>query len=541
MMSEEENNKEKNNDPQILLKNLFAKYSNHPYMLNRLNSHLNNLESILESEHKRHEEKVLRINELMCEQENFYKIFLSKHQYYHMPYNNVFYEYDGQTYKVVKEDHINYHLLSTITDEGKLTVWKHKTKQTLLKKIKERNLFKSIPETYTIQNVLSILSNVFCTKNEAKYFLTVIGDCILKKNNVETNIFFVNQELKKIIMTIDSINYFTTGNTIMNHFVSKYHDSHKLPSYRIMHANNESNVSFDFITEVVSKFGIDFLCVATHYSERYSNSDNYLLTKADANIREVCMFFYNNPISNIIESFVSQCLEKADDTHCLTWKNMHYIWKSYLTNMNVPNVLYSNNLKVMLKEKLPHNELPNGDILFSNVTSKLLPSIANFLSFWEKHIFLCEGEEDDAFDNEYEIDELLTLYRNSCLCLGGQIKDDEMVKIISHYFYPNVEVIDKKYVTNIKCNLWDKQSDIKEMLKHYKELHKEHKEIKDNLLSIDELYEAYKDYIHAKCVVEKNANPIVSKQFFEKFVSFYLMDYLKFDKFITSEWLQKDV
>lgn len=527
-------------DPQILISHLFAKYSNHPYMLNRLNSYLNNLESTLEAEHKRHEEKVLRINELMCEQENFYKIFLSKHQYYYMPHNNIFYEYDGQTYKVVKEDHINYHLLSTITDEGKLTVWKHKTKQTLLKKIKERNLFKSIPETYTIQNVLSILSNVFCTKNEAKYFLTVIGDCILKKNNNESNIFFVNQELKKIIMTIDSINYFTTGNTIMNNFVSKYHETHKLSSYRIMHANNESNVSFDFITEIVSKFGIDFLCVASHYSERYSNSDNYLLTKADANIRDICMFFYNHPISNIIESFVSQCLEKADDNHYLTWKNMHYIWKSYLANMNVPNVLYSNALKSMLKEKtdLQWNELSNGDILFSNVTSKLLPNIANFLSFWEKHVFLCEDE--DGFDNEYEIDELLTLYKNSSL--GGQIKDEEMVKIISHYFYPNVEIIEKKYVTNIKCNLWDKQSDIRDMLKHYKEMHKENnKEIKDNLLSFDELYEAYKDYIHAKSVVEKNANPIVSKQFFEKYVSYYLIHYVKFEKFISSEWLHQEM
>lgn len=530
-MSEEEKN-----DSQVLVNNLFAKYSNNPYMLNRLNAHLNNLENTLEAEHKRHEEKVLRINELICEQENFYKIFLSKHQYYHMPHNNIFYEYDGQTYKVIKEDHINYHLLSTITDEGKLTVWKHKTKQTLLKKIKERNLFKSVPETYTIQNVLSILSNVFCTKNEAKYFLTVIGDCILKKNT-DANIFFVNQELKKIIMTIDSINYFTTGNTIMNHFVSKYHESHKLACYRIIHANNESNVSFDYITEIVSKFGIDFLCVATHYSERYSNSDNYLITKADANIRDICMFFYNNPISNIIESFVSQCLEKADENHFLTWKNMHYIWKCHLTNMNLPNVLYSNNLKAMLKEKLQYNEFPNDGILFLNVTSKLLPNIAKFLAFWEKHISLCDDEQD-GFDNEYEIDELLTLYRNSSL--GGQIKDDEIVKIIAHYFSPNVEIIDNKYVTNIKCNLWDKQSDIKEMLNHYKEMQKEEKETNDNLLSLDELYQSYKAYIDAKSIVEKNANPIVSKQFFEKFVSFHLMDYVKFDKFITSEWLHND-
>ena len=74
---------------------LFEKYKDNPYILQRLQIHLINLPAILEGENKRYEERVSRINELTLEQDNFYKVFLSKHQYFYMPYNNIFYEYDG--------------------------------------------------------------------------------------------------------------------------------------------------------------------------------------------------------------------------------------------------------------------------------------------------------------------------------------------------------------------------------------------------------------------------------------------------------------
>jgi len=119
---------------------LFTKYKDNQYMLQRLQTHLNNLPTMLETENKRYEERVLRINELTMEQDNFYKVFLSKHQYYYMPYNNIFYEYDGKTYKIIKEDDIHHHLLSTITDEGKLMAWKHKTKQNIIRQIKDHCL-----------------------------------------------------------------------------------------------------------------------------------------------------------------------------------------------------------------------------------------------------------------------------------------------------------------------------------------------------------------------------------------------------------------
>ena len=521
----------------INISDLHEKYKDNPYILQRLQMHLINLPVLLETENKLYLERVSRINELTMEQDNFYKVFLSKHQYFYMPYNNIFYEYDGKTYKIVKEDDIHHHLLSTITDEGKLIAWKHKTKQNILKQIKDRSLFKSVPETYTIQNVLGFLNTIFETKTETKYFLTVIGDCILKKNvGPECNLFFINSNIKKLISFIDSITYITTGNSIMNNFISKHHDTHNLLGYRLIKTNDNFNsIATEIIKDVLNKIGIDLLSVAAHYSERYISSDQFLvnLPKEDP-IKEYSLFFSMNQPNKIVDQFISQCIEQVStnttnttNIYNLSWKNMHYIWKLYLSSINVPNMMYSNNLKTLLKTLLSFTENSIHDIVFTNVTSKFLPNVSSFLSFWEKHITITT----EADDEEYEIDEISSLYKQTNKTTVN-ISDKEIIKMIWHYFYPNVEVIDNKYVTNIRCNLWSKHDDIGEMLSFYKQ--QQHSDV--SLISFDELYQNYKSYILAKNTVDKAFHPIVSKHYFEKYLSQYLSEYIKFDKFVSSEW-----
>ena len=109
-----------------------------------------------------------------------------------------------------------------------------------------------------------------------------------------------------------------------------------------------------------------------------------------------------------------------------------------------------------------------------------------------------------------------------------------MIKMICHYFSPQVEVIDNKYITNIKCNLWCKHDDIQHFLVQYKVNIKTSSE---NLISFDDLYQSYKIYFNAKATVDKKTYPIVSKQFFEKFILTELTNYIKFEKFVSSEWL----
>jgi hypothetical protein len=527
---------------------LFEIYKDNPYILQRLQTYLTNLPTILETDNKRYEDRISRINELTLEQDNFYKVFLSKHQYFYMPYNNIFYEYDGKTYKIVKEDDIHHHLLSTITDEGKLMAWKHKTKQNIIKQIKERSLFKSVPETYTIQNVLSFFNTVFETKTETKYFLTVIGDCILKKNIYPgaTLLFFVSSNIKKLASYIDSIAYITTGNSILNNFISKYHDNHELSLYRLIKTNDNFNsIASDLIKDVLNKIGVDLLCVAAHYSERYHNSDQFLINLPQEDpIRKYTMFFSLNTTNKIVDEFVSQCIESVsinENVYNLSWKNIHYIWKLYLSNVNLPNMFYSNNLKTMLKERLSFTEntticvVGSPDVTFTNVTSKFLPNVSSFLSFWEKHIIISSASHKH-YDEEYEIDEIASLYKLTNKT-SVNISDKEMIKMIWHYFYPQVEVIDNKYITNIRCNLWSKHDDIADILNNYK-LQKNILLVDEStLISFDELYQIYKSHIQAIVVVEKSFHPIVSKHFFEKFLSHYLAEYIKFDKFVSSEWL----
>jgi hypothetical protein len=195
---------------------------------------------------------------------------------------------------------------------------------------------------------------------------------------------------------------------------------------------------------------------------------------------------------------------------------------------------YSTQLQTILAGKLEHT-FENSVFNFTHITSKFLPSVSSFLSFWETHMVVTN---DSNIDDEYEIDEISTLYKNSDQN-NSQISDVNMIKMICHYFSPQVEIIDNKYITNVKCNLWSKQDDIDESLNSYKfNLNNAGIHPHLDLISFDDLYQSYKAYFKAKGLVEQKSFPIVSKQFFEKFLLNQLHPYIKFEKFVSSKWLQ---
>ena len=133
----------------------------------------------------------------------------------------------------------------------------------------------------------------------------------------------------------------------------------------------------------------------------------------------------------------------------------------------------------------------------------------------------------------------MTLYKQSDK-KNYQLSDTNMVKMICHYFSPQVEVIDNKYITNIKCDIWSKHDDVNEFLDSYKsQILKNGLDPKIEITSFDDLYHLYKNYFNAKTKVDQKLYLIVSKQFFEKYLSNQLSEYVIFDKFVSSEWLLK--
>lgn len=155
--------------------------------------------------------------------------------------------YHNNTYKIINEDEIEHEIRTTITDQqnAELSTWKYKIKNQIIKKIKERDLLTSIPESETIQCVLNALTPfVFKNKDSAKYFLTVIGDILLKKN---THTYFISTKAKQFISELGEESYalFGTSN-MMNHFKFKFYE-HKYEECRLINIV-DNVISFPFYT-----------------------------------------------------------------------------------------------------------------------------------------------------------------------------------------------------------------------------------------------------------------------------------------------------
>jgi hypothetical protein len=511
------------------VKTLYQKYAENDYMLQRIYNHIvNYLPNTLENEYKNFEQRQNRNSYLTNEQQVFIQVFLSKNQFYYLPSNNFFYEYSGKNYLIVREDDIIHKLLSTISKEQVLLQWKHKTKINIIKQIKERSLFNSIPETDTIQNILNVLyPSIFTSKNAAKYFLTIIGDNILKKN--QNLIFLVTPQMKKLLVELDN-NAFSSigyGNTTFN-FMTKYHENHSYDICRLIKMND--NFSNFVWRDILKKIALDLLCVATHYSKRYENSDNFIETKADEELKTYTNFLKNNNPQKIVDEFANKYIIETSTDIKIEWKNLHFVWKHFLSTSNLPNIIYSNTLKNILKGK--YNFDTNSDS-FVGITSKYLPIHSDFIHFWENTI---TTQQNDIFDNELEIDELCSLFKywtKQTMMSNSNISEENVLKILKHFF-PGIEIVEDKYVLNVNCTIWNKMEDIVNSFIYIKEQIKEQIKIEPNLalISFDDAY----NYYYKFCKIN-DYKFIVSKRYFEKYLYFKLSEYIVYEKFIEVKWI----
>lgn len=603
---------EQTNDYMKIIEDLYTKYKNYPYVLHRLNIHIENLPATLEQEAENYEKRQNRNALLNNEQKTFIQVFLKKHQYFYHATNNTFFEYDNKHYSKIKEDDILYNLLTGISKDDILIQWKYKTKANVIKIIKERNLLKSIPETYTIQRVLKFLSPaIFKTKNETKYFLTILGDNILKKKN--SNIYLTNSATKKLLNEIDNLASIFLGlNNVNGNFITKYHENNEYENYRLI--NTVDAISVEFIQEIVRKLGLDLLCVASHYSTRYSNSDYFLETKIEDELKTRVLFLKMNTPKTIIDAFCEQYIEQLHEVnqliygnvkpqYSITWKNMNFIWKKFISNLGIPNVMFYNTIKNMMKERFEYDE--NEDA-FNNVTSKYLPVVSEFIRFWDDSIVyeanvvidaslqiasqqspLCSpidyymlnnynvsvNEHVDEFTNELEIDEILVLFKHWCKTNISSIStfyETDIIKILRH-FYPHIKITNDKFISFLRCNFWNKNKDIDNSLEKLKTTYK--KQNKDVIIDFSDAYYFYAVYVSnlngkSKGTGETNEGEteynnefeftmddepeslpeqedtmkhiVVNKRYFEEYLKFSLSNYIVFDNFISTEWYSEN-
>lgn len=543
-----------------IIRDLFTKYNDDPYMIDRMNQYICfRLPKLFESFQSQRLSNKTYEEQMQLEQDTFIQSFLKKTQYYYIATSEKFFVYNGLSYSVVSEDDILQDVLSSISKNRLLIPWKKSTKVHIMAKIKGSSLLKTIPNSETIQAVLDVLyPAIFLKKTEAKYFLTVIGDALFK-NRVDL-IHFIDPKSKAFLRELNNLCQIYLGANVTGTFKHKYHEHDYKLSRLIRISDGAGNENI--WRPIIGSYFLDIICVAAHYSIRFSSSDEYISEASNDGVLSQYIFYLRDHETpqKVVSEFLSLYVEKKDG-HMISWKNMLFLWKHFLTKHELPAIIFQNNLKQMLVQLCiskitpsppvynsftnfmsdhDHRE-PNSllDIIknveydesndsFIGLSSKYMPAIQSFLQFWSDTMILSESESD------LELGEIVILFKRFCLqsrIVTNTMSESQMVEMIT-YYYPDIVVEDSKYIHGVMCSSWNKKEDIEDSLEALRTFESENKTYGSHI----SFYEAYQFYCKHKRLTEP-AGMIVSKNYFEKYLIDNLGEYIIDDAMISSYWI----
>lgn len=518
------------------LEKIIQQYKDNDYVYGRLTNYIEHLlPAALNNANEIHKQREERKTQLNADRDEFTTRFLHKNNYFYCSQTEIFLKYDGVHFVVYSEDDIQHQILTTISSEKCLREWKHKVNKNIIKRIKERSPLNAIPESATIQFVINMLCpSVFPTRNHVKYFLTIIGEGVSIKTELKPDnnlTYIMSPNLTEIIREIGNKAYIYCGlPNIVNNIKYKYHD-HTYSDCRLLFIENGNTLPRKKIM-IPPSFGkhiIDLLCVSVHYARRYGTADKYLQQCIEPKLVEHALFLSKNTQESIVNMFVEKSFTLCTSSTINT-KNMFFIWKKFLDEKAVPNIIFYETLKTLLKEKLKYEEATD---CFIGITSIHLPLVVNFMKFWEETMLetddygMCNDGEINANmnDHELEIDEVCCLFKGWS-SVGKNINDALILELIRH-FYPEVVITENKYMYNLKSKLWNKRAEVLASLEQLKLDCK-----KDELLSAVSIYDAYNFYS-----TTNKHNLLASKQYFEKVTTSVLIDHVYLDGgVIMSTW-----
>lgn len=538
------------------VREIYDKYRDDPYMYLKTHNYICiQLPTMLEAIKKTHDERDQRNKQLTADQTQFIQMFLQRHQYFYCQTTEYFFHYDGEQYTVCSEDEILHHILTTITAEyPQLMPRKPQTKVYIMKRIKDCAITHAVPDTSTIQNVLDyIYPSLFKSKAEAKYFLAVVGDNILKKysanGSLPQHIHLINHGMKPFLTNLANYAQIYFGANAVGSFKYKYYE-HDYTNCRLIDTNIAMLRSHSW-EQTIKTNALNLLCVACHYSNRFENADMYLEYFAnDEGVARRALLLKNNTPEYIVDEFISEYItlhprrDSGDDNIIqIAWVNMPYLWRRFLDGRLLPNIILQPTLKKIMIDKLREYYDDTNDT-FYGIYSKYLPVVQKFLQFWNGTITVMTEPDPLA---EYEVDEICQLYKYwvstapSSNSLGGQQPDAtnmmvsihkgktsgtyaltevQILDIIRSYF-PEIEIDEtEKYVYNIRCSLWDKTADIQAALNLLTEEGKTVSIVDASNVDIGEtigVYDAYiwySNYMATAC----RRKLAVSKLYFEKYL-----------------------
>lgn len=474
---------------------LLDDYKDNEVMLKKVEDYIvHQLPTIMRNVNNTHIERENRKNLLEENSADFIVNYVKSCPYYYCSTTEIFFEYKDNHYACIREDSVLCNILNAISSEKTLLPWKYKIKTSIMKRIKDRDLFTSTPNTETIQKVINMFKTYFnMNKETTKYYLCAIGDIMMKKNN---NIYFINNSFKTALRELSNNCYLLFGPPNPSSYFKYKYFEHQYKDCRLI--SYQGTASEELVKHYFSKNSINTLTVACYFSNKYVCADSFINDFCkDYELKKHAFYLKDRTEETIMHDFLSEMTERSNSSESfIGWKEMSYLWKTYNEMHNFPGIMFHTTLKENLIKHFSENYNSEKDN-FTNITSSHLPDVIKFLEFWKKEVY----ESDEQL--EYEIDEIYNLLQEQYKI--PTINEEKLLGLIRHY-YPDVMIDENKYFLNIGCHSWNKKIEATSYIDNYN-----YNLTHSSSADFEELYESYKKDF-------PNPKRRLSKHYFEKFI-----------------------
>lgn len=499
------------------IENLIDNYKNSDLALSKIHKYCSSLikssvENSLKAEISRNE-RMINIKE---KSESFIGSFIDSYPQYFYFQNNTFVSYDGEKYELCSEDQISNRIIMVLSMDQTLSNRKHKIRASIIKRLRDRGTIMAIPSSHTIQNVLRPLyPSIFETRNETKYFLTIIGSALMKKPS--DNIYFVHHRAKQFIdYLISGLTFLkpSSGTMLSNLFKYRF-QNHSLNNARTLRIQGSGDSLYYPNINV-----IDLFFVAQYYTMRYGSSEA-MLSVSNTLSNNVKILGNIGSEQGLIDWFIDEAFIPSENDN-IDVKTVQFMWKRFCSKKKIPNAIQNNCIvKLALNNKKVASAFDNDKHCFINYKGnhQFNPSIDIFNRFWEETITLSDSNDPNYEFKQLEIDELITLFTSwERKHMSKQhhkhsipnLDEDVIISYIKH-FYPNVDIEDEKYLNGITCNLWDKQHEVSNFIENYLEENSD-----DGTSPVEAMYRNYRDQM-----LRTNLS-IANKGYFEKIYNHFV-------------------
>jgi len=369
-------------------------------------------------------------------------LFFSDHNVYYIQTSDLYVYYKDHQYSLLTENDLLHIILKHLSLYTMNTSLKQQIKYKIHKKIKENSIYNTIPNSVTLQEVLNFLHPLlFTSKNAAKYFMTTLGDIMMKKTQLY---YFLDTSMKPFIQTLQKwVSMYFCSNQLAN-FKFKFYE-HEPSLCRIMKTNP---VNFQYL-KCEEPFYVNLICCSIHYSNRFNDGDHFLEDITNQSLKQEVLWIKETKQEDVLKDFIQTYFQTSETN--IHEKDVLFLWKLFIKERNYINKFKRDickDLSQIISYQSPY---------FMSITSMKLPYVKKFIYFWNKYMY------SDKTEYLLELTEISSLFME----FNPKFTDmnEQKIKDILLYYYPDTILHENRYVNYIGCSLWDKKEELRQFLR----------------------------------------------------------------------------